>query len=184
MSIVSNTESSSHAARFMAWLPQVDEPVTAVDRIRAPAEEPVTTVVLIRAPIRISERIMDAMKGFAEPENTPVDVISTPVVVCRRKLPTIVRSVEADDLLTVDVKTSDVPDVSYMDRLCMGLLMAHTKAMCECLHAFAWKLDHHNLDTIAPPRATQRRLGFVGKKNAANPARKRLTFVRSASHKA
>jgi hypothetical protein len=178
MSIVSNTESESHAARFMAWLPQADEPVTAVVRIRAP--------------IRISERIVDAMKGFAETEDTPVDEISTPVVANRRKLSTMVPKLQTIvpklptmvpklqtmvpklQTMVPSVKKDDLSGVTFMDKFVIDLVVSHANEMRKCLNALAWKLDH----LVATPRATQRRLGFVG--TPRNTRRRHLRIANRA----
>ena len=171
MSIVSNTESSSYAARLMAWLPQADEPVTAVVRIRAP--------------IRINERIMDAMKGFAEQEDTPVDEISTPVVANRRKLSTMVPKLQTIvpklqtmvpklQTMVPSVKKDDLSGVTFMDKFVIDLVVSHANELRECLNALAWKLDH----LVATPRATQRRLGFVG--TPRNTRRRHLRIANRA----
>ena len=166
-----NTESSSHAASFMAWLPPVDEPVTAVVRIRAP--------------IRISERIVDAMKGFAETEDTPVDEISTPVVANRRKLSTMVPKLQTIvpklptmvpklQTMVPSVKKDDLSGVTFMDKFVIDLVVSHANEMRKCLNALAWKLDH----LVATPRATQRRLGFVG--TPRNTRRRHLRIANRA----
>jgi hypothetical protein len=143
-----------------------------------PADEPVTAVVRIRAPIRISERIMDAMKGFAETEDTPVDEISTPVVAYCRKLPTMVPKLQTMvpklQTMVPSVKKDDLSGVTFMDKFVIDLVVSHANEMRKCLNALAWKLDH----LVATPRATQRRLGFVG--TPRNTRRRHLRIANRA----